>query len=98
MNTHTHANTQGQHYYAVFDGHGGFECAEFAHTRLSGYISSCLQESKAATPEERMEVCGGVGNGWLLNVCKHACMHAHLFICVCEYMFMRMCWCMCVCV
>lgn len=46
---------KGEHYYAVFDGHGGWECAEFAHTILSSHISSCLQQGKGATPEEQME-------------------------------------------
>ena len=50
-----------QHYYAVFDGHGGWECAEFAHNLLSASISACLQEGKGRSAEEEMEeaiACG----------------------------------------
>lgn len=36
---------QSEHYYAVFDGHGGWECADFAHTILSESISSCLHSA-----------------------------------------------------
>jgi pyruvate dehydrogenase phosphatase len=52
---------QSEHYYAVFDGHGGWECAEFAHTILSASISSCLQQGKGESVEEEMEeaiACG----------------------------------------
>ena len=55
------AGDAGQHYYAVFDGHGGWECAEFAHNLLSASIAACLQEGKGASAEEEMEeaiACG----------------------------------------
>ena len=55
------AGPQSEHYYAVFDGHGGSECAEFAHTLLSANISACLQDAKGASAEEAIEeaiACG----------------------------------------
>lgn len=50
-----------EHYYAVLDGHGGWECAEFAHTILAANISSCLQETKKGSVEEDMEEAIGCG-------------------------------------
>jgi serine/threonine protein phosphatase PrpC len=62
-----------QHYYAVFDGHGGWECAEFSHNLLSASIAACLHEGKGASVEEDMEeaiACGfqKVEDTWTSNL------------------------------
>jgi pyruvate dehydrogenase phosphatase len=44
-----------EHYFAVLDGHGGWDCAEFAYPLLPHCISECLSAGKQPVGEAEVE-------------------------------------------
>lgn len=64
-----------EHYFAVLDGHGGWDCAEFAYSLLPVSISESLAASKQPPTESEVEaaICQGflkVEETWTNNLKK----------------------------